>query len=698
MASRTQYGLYDGMDDSTSAAILEVQINDIDELISDRMGSNAGNNDNPSELEITLRLHKEELQRDLTTIQDRRLSHSLAMRVMHESNANNNAISAAIAQESRAEADRAVALSLAGLPVPPAIQQALAGLGDPTPSQTPRQAAIPPRQLPPLRTGRPRPWTSSDTQRHGMLPSRPVAPESAQRFEPTAVSANRKRQWKAWDSSLPSYQSVPGTSSSFSSAPNQSTTMKPIGETQPVLGMRGQSLPTPSSKLPNLAPAAKIVPRYWTSAKRNSNTSGSESPSSIGQGVPTPSQPGSSRMSDHFADSFGKDAAIDEPISKTVLPTEYASARTKSSPPNATPSASCATASSATSQSTSSNGTAETTNGGSSYDDHSRCGSQSNPNTTGYCIPVKKQKRKFENDGEDHSHTKKVDIGEENIVKFNFRTKRRREEDGNLESTAEKRVDTGAGKVIDLTRHQETFKRGTKHRLEDDDPGPRATKRVDTGAKKVIDLTGGRKVLNSTTKRSRENDDDPGSRTEKRVDTGVSKVISEQASPRNKIRKCISCFDDFESVHTCQMPCKHDYCYFCVQRVVINALVDEACYPPRCCQQPFEIESMRVALTPELISGFYEKKTEFETVDRTYCSSPKCSAFLYPVNIIAEIGTCPMCFTVTCKICKGPAHQHDCPQDAATQQVLQLAAAEGWKRCAHCKRMIELKVGCNHIT
>ncbi|XMA18656.1 hypothetical protein WAI453_011447 [Rhynchosporium graminicola] len=57
-----------------------------------------------------------------------------------------------------------------------------------------------------------------------------------------------------------------------------------------------------------------------------------------------------------------------------------------------------------------------------------------------------------------------------------------------------------------------------------------------------------------------------------------------------------------------------------------------------------------------------------------------------------------MCFTVTCKICKGPAHQHDCPQDAATQQVLQLAAAEGWKRCAHCKRMIELKVGCNHIT
>ncbi|KAH6711589.1 hypothetical protein BKA61DRAFT_486555 [Leptodontidium sp. MPI-SDFR-AT-0119] len=224
---------------------------------------------------------------------------------------------------------------------------------------------------------------------------------------------------------------------------------------------------------------------------------------------------------------------------------------------------------------------------------------------------------------------------------------------------------------------------------------------------------GDKREINSGIKRRREDDENSGRSPNKRRDTGSGKIIDltgdfkaipkdndarKQSPPKDELKSCVCCAEDFESAHTSQMPCKRDYCHFCVQRIVINSLVDEALYPPRCCKQPFDMDSMRQALTPELISDFYEKKAEFETVDRAYCSNPICSTFLYPVNIVADTGTCPKCLTTTCVMCKAATHKGNCPQDTATQQVLELANTEGWKRCEHCKRMIELKYGCNHIT
>ncbi|KUJ24183.1 uncharacterized protein LY89DRAFT_634121 [Mollisia scopiformis] len=146
------------------------------------------------------------------------------------------------------------------------------------------------------------------------------------------------------------------------------------------------------------------------------------------------------------------------------------------------------------------------------------------------------------------------------------------------------------------------------------------------------------------------------------------------------------------------MPCGHDYCSDCLQTVVINALVDEALYPPRCCRQPFDMDSMRPFLPPEIISGFHLKKTEYGTSNRIYCSNAICSSFLYPDNIAGDKAKCPLCFTLTCTICKAPAHIGDCPQDGALQEVLSSATGEGWKRCGNCKAMVELRTGCNHIT
>ena len=72
--------------------------------------------------------------------------------------------------------------------------------------------------------------------------------------------------------------------------------------------------------------------------------------------------------------------------------------------------------------------------------------------------------------------------------------------------------------------------------------------------------------------------------------------------------------------------------------------------------------------------------------------------FMHAEDITGDEALCPACCTFTCTICKGYEHTGDCPEDTATKEVLDLAAKEGWRRCGKCSRMIDLKVGCNHIT
>lgn len=62
--------------------------------------------------------------------------------------------------------------------------------------------------------------------------------------------------------------------------------------------------------------------------------------------------------------------------------------------------------------------------------------------------------------------------------------------------------------------------------------------------------------------------------------------------------------------------------------------------------------------------------------------------------------TCPDCDTRVCTGCKKVAHPPHilCETDTESQQLLTLGQDQGWKRCPGCHQMIELSVGCYHIT
>jgi hypothetical protein len=168
--------------------------------------------------------------------------------------------------------------------------------------------------------------------------------------------------------------------------------------------------------------------------------------------------------------------------------------------------------------------------------------------------------------------------------------------------------------------------------------------------------------------------------------------------PKQTKRCCTACQEHVVFFQLARAPCGHEYCRDCLRGLFLASLGDDSLFPPRCCRQSIATgSSIRIFLTGELIQRYERKKIEFDTPDRTYCSNPPCSAFIRVENIANEEASCPNCLMVTCTICKA-SHTGDCPEDVALQQALDAAEEHGWQRCFNCRRLVELEIGCNHIT
>ncbi len=167
---------------------------------------------------------------------------------------------------------------------------------------------------------------------------------------------------------------------------------------------------------------------------------------------------------------------------------------------------------------------------------------------------------------------------------------------------------------------------------------------------------------------------------------------------RSLVRECEACREPKKSFDVISAPCGHEYCRDCLRDLFQTSLTDESLFPPRCCRQYITINSVAIFLTRKLKDEFERKKIEFSTPNRTYCSQPSCSTFIRLEEVHGDSGTCSECGTDTCVICKSEAHAGNCPHDTALHAVLELARENGWQRCYACQGMVELDVGCNHMT
>ena len=141
----------------------------------------------------------------------------------------------------------------------------------------------------------------------------------------------------------------------------------------------------------------------------------------------------------------------------------------------------------------------------------------------------------------------------------------------------------------------------------------------------------------------------------------------------------------------------HSFCKECICILFRRATVSEDDFPPHCCDE-ISLATVRHLLPHDLIEDFEAKSIKFTTINRTYCSKPRCSAFIPPTQIENNLGKCSVCSNETCSFCKKEKHEGSCVIDDETSPFFELAAQEGWQRCTNCGRIVERTEGCNHIS
>ena len=161
---------------------------------------------------------------------------------------------------------------------------------------------------------------------------------------------------------------------------------------------------------------------------------------------------------------------------------------------------------------------------------------------------------------------------------------------------------------------------------------------------------------------------------------------------------CVACDEERPALATFRAPCNHLYCETCLDTFLGYSIADEALFPPRCCNQEIPRASIRLYVSAERLQELARKEIEYSSTDRTYCHEASCSKFILPADITDGRGRCSTCGRTTCTRCKRRDHGNDCPADTATQQVVEMGRQQGWQRCQQCRRLIQLSVGCFHIT
>ncbi|KAJ3800624.1 hypothetical protein GGU11DRAFT_772557 [Lentinula aff. detonsa] len=163
---------------------------------------------------------------------------------------------------------------------------------------------------------------------------------------------------------------------------------------------------------------------------------------------------------------------------------------------------------------------------------------------------------------------------------------------------------------------------------------------------------------------------------------------------------CVICADSFRSSTTFQAPCRDHYCHGCLRDLVQACIGDESLFPLRCCQQPLPLLDVYPLLSGKLQTQFNAKVREFGTLanHRVYCSKSTCSKFLGSSGEAKNI-LCSQCYTSTCTLCKQLSHPAEsCSENTALKELKTLAKEKHWQTCPRCSSIVELNIGCYHMT
>jgi hypothetical protein len=182
-------------------------------------------------------------------------------------------------------------------------------------------------------------------------------------------------------------------------------------------------------------------------------------------------------------------------------------------------------------------------------------------------------------------------------------------------------------------------------------------------------------------------------------DTEGSKAGSEGSECESEsISTCCACLETAPTEDSLELVCEHVYCRACLTDHFKAALVDTSLFPPGCCKAAIPVEVCRDVLPEEVVKEFDLKAEELTYPNPTHCCNVECAKFIRTKDIKNDVGTCVFCKNNTCVLCKGEEHDGLCPKDPQVVLLMDIADQSRWQQCSHCKNMVELSIGCFHMT
>ncbi|XP_037491090.1 probable E3 ubiquitin-protein ligase RNF144A-A isoform X2 [Jatropha curcas] len=165
--------------------------------------------------------------------------------------------------------------------------------------------------------------------------------------------------------------------------------------------------------------------------------------------------------------------------------------------------------------------------------------------------------------------------------------------------------------------------------------------------------------------------------------------------------------------------CAHSFCCECMSKHVAAKIQDSTCTIITCpgmnCRAILELDICRSQLSKGVIDIWEEMlcKEMISEWEKFYCPFKDCSALLVNDSdceggeAIRE-SECPFCHRLFCAQCYVPWHSGvECEEFQRLNEdergredlmVMELARAQKWSRCPHCKFYVERTEGCPHIT
>lgn len=168
------------------------------------------------------------------------------------------------------------------------------------------------------------------------------------------------------------------------------------------------------------------------------------------------------------------------------------------------------------------------------------------------------------------------------------------------------------------------------------------------------------------------------------------------------INRCDVCF--VESRRGFLLPCSHPYCVDCMKAYLGRALRDMSLLPLQCCEIEIDVQVATLLMDKKDAKLLLARTAELQATNKMYC--PACNCFIN-LNLVDTSESTELeceCGARICTSCRTAEHPHlTCAANKAAQEgsdepLFELAKEQGWKQCPRCSIMINLALGCNHMT